>query len=130
MVAVRLPCPGTATHRCPMRLRSGAAIPSGALRIFTMASSNRVACAGARDRGTCENRLTIRRDEVKARAGETSSFRSGAQVADDRAAPCSSSRRRWGLIFFVHRVGHDRARSGKRDVLPATHHVGHRRRQA
>ena len=34
---------------------------------FTMASSNRLACAGARDRGTCENRLTIRRDEVEAR---------------------------------------------------------------
>jgi site-specific DNA recombinase len=34
---------------------------------FTMASSNRLACAGARDRGTCENHLTIRRDEVEAR---------------------------------------------------------------
>jgi site-specific DNA recombinase len=33
----------------------------------TMASSNRLACAGARNRGTCENHLTIRRDEVEAR---------------------------------------------------------------
>ena len=34
---------------------------------FTMASLNRLACAGARDRGTCENHLTIRRDELEAR---------------------------------------------------------------
>ncbi len=34
---------------------------------FTMASSTRLACAGARDRGTCDNHFTIRRDEVEAR---------------------------------------------------------------
>jgi site-specific DNA recombinase len=32
-----------------------------------MAGRNRLACFGAREKGTCENRLTIRRDEVEAR---------------------------------------------------------------
>ncbi len=32
-----------------------------------MASANRLSCFGARDQGTCENHLTIRRDEVEAR---------------------------------------------------------------
>jgi hypothetical protein len=32
-----------------------------------MAGRNRLACFGAREKGTCDNRLTIRRDEVEAR---------------------------------------------------------------
>src|SRR5688572_27240510 len=32
-----------------------------------MGSANRLCCFGARDQGTCSNRLTIRRDEVEAR---------------------------------------------------------------
>jgi len=32
-----------------------------------MVSKNRLSCAGARDRGICRNRQTIRRDEVEAR---------------------------------------------------------------
>ena len=36
-------------------------------RSYTMASLNRLACAGAKDRGTCSNTLTIRRDEVEHR---------------------------------------------------------------
>jgi hypothetical protein len=32
-----------------------------------MAGRNRLACFGARDKGTCDNHLTIRRDEVEAR---------------------------------------------------------------
>ena len=32
-----------------------------------MSSANRLCCFGARDRGTCSNKLTIRRDEVEAR---------------------------------------------------------------
>ncbi len=34
---------------------------------YTMCSKNRLACAGARDRGICTNRRTIRREEVEAR---------------------------------------------------------------
>ena len=34
---------------------------------FIMAGRNRLACFGARDKGTCDNRMTIRRDEVEAR---------------------------------------------------------------
>ena len=34
---------------------------------FIMGSANRLYCFGARDQGTCSNRLTIRRDEVEAR---------------------------------------------------------------
>jgi site-specific DNA recombinase len=34
---------------------------------FIMAGRNRLTCFGARDKGTCDNRLTIRRDEVEAR---------------------------------------------------------------
>ena len=34
---------------------------------FTMSSKNRLSCAGMRDRAICDNRLTIRRDEVEAR---------------------------------------------------------------
>jgi DNA invertase Pin-like site-specific DNA recombinase len=34
---------------------------------FIMAGRNRLACFGARDQGRCDNRLTIRRDEVEAR---------------------------------------------------------------
>jgi site-specific DNA recombinase len=34
---------------------------------FIMAGRNRLACFGAREKGTCGNRLTIRRDEVEAR---------------------------------------------------------------
>ena len=34
---------------------------------FIMGSANRLMCFGARDQGTCTNRLTIRRDEVEAR---------------------------------------------------------------
>jgi site-specific DNA recombinase len=34
---------------------------------FIMAGRNRLACFGARDKGTCDNHLTIRRDEVEAR---------------------------------------------------------------
>ena len=34
---------------------------------YTMASRDRLACAGARDRGVCSNKLTIRRQEVEAR---------------------------------------------------------------
>lgn len=34
---------------------------------YTMFSKDRLACAGARDRGTCDNRLTIRREEVESR---------------------------------------------------------------
>jgi site-specific DNA recombinase len=34
---------------------------------FIMAGRNRLACFGAREKGTCSNRLTIRRDEVEAR---------------------------------------------------------------
>jgi site-specific DNA recombinase len=34
---------------------------------FTMFSKDRLACAGSHNRGTCDNRLTIRRDEVEAR---------------------------------------------------------------
>lgn len=34
---------------------------------FTMFSKNRMACAGSHNRGTCDNGLTIRRDEVEAR---------------------------------------------------------------
>ena len=36
-----------------------------------MAGRNRLACFGAREKGTCENRLTIRRDEVEARVLQT-----------------------------------------------------------
>ena len=32
-----------------------------------MASANRLSCFGARHKGICDNRLTIRRDEVEAR---------------------------------------------------------------
>jgi site-specific DNA recombinase len=32
-----------------------------------MAGRHRLACFGAREKGTCDNRLTIRRDEVEAR---------------------------------------------------------------
>jgi len=32
-----------------------------------MAGRNRLACFGAREKGTCDNHLTIRRDEVEAR---------------------------------------------------------------
>jgi site-specific DNA recombinase len=35
---------------------------------FIMGSANRLCCFGARDQGTCSNKLTIRRDEVEARA--------------------------------------------------------------
>src|SRR3954454_19354135 len=34
---------------------------------FIMSSKNRLGCFGARDQGRCDNRLTIRRDEVEAR---------------------------------------------------------------
>lgn len=34
---------------------------------FIMAGRNRLACFGAREKGTCDNRLTVRRDEVEAR---------------------------------------------------------------
>ena len=34
---------------------------------FIMAGRNRLACFGAREKGTCDNRLTIRRDEVETR---------------------------------------------------------------
>jgi hypothetical protein len=34
---------------------------------FIMGSANRLCCFGARDQGTCSNKLTIRRDEVEAR---------------------------------------------------------------
>jgi len=34
---------------------------------FIMAGQNRLACFGARDKGTCTNHVTIRRDEVEAR---------------------------------------------------------------
>jgi site-specific DNA recombinase len=34
---------------------------------FIMAGRNRLACFGAREKATCDNRLTIRRDEVEAR---------------------------------------------------------------
>ena len=34
---------------------------------FIMGSANRLMCFGAREQGTCTNRLTIRRDEVEAR---------------------------------------------------------------
>src|SRR5687768_7030679 len=34
---------------------------------FIMAGRNRFACFGAREKGTCSNHLTIRRDEVEAR---------------------------------------------------------------
>jgi DNA invertase Pin-like site-specific DNA recombinase len=34
---------------------------------FIMGSANRLSCFGARERGTCSNRLTIRREEVEAR---------------------------------------------------------------
>ena len=34
---------------------------------FIMGSANRLSCFGARDQGTCSNKLTIRRDEVEAR---------------------------------------------------------------
>ena len=34
---------------------------------FIMAGRNRLACFGAREKGTCSNCLTIRRDEVEAR---------------------------------------------------------------
>jgi DNA invertase Pin-like site-specific DNA recombinase len=34
---------------------------------FIMAGRNRLACFGAREKGTCDNRLTIRRDDVEAR---------------------------------------------------------------
>ncbi len=34
---------------------------------FIMAGRNRLACFGAREKGTCDNRLNIRRDEVEAR---------------------------------------------------------------
>ena len=34
---------------------------------FITAGRNRLACFGAREKGTCDNRLTIRRDEVEAR---------------------------------------------------------------
>jgi len=34
---------------------------------FIMAGQNRLACFGARDKGTCTNHLTIRRDDVEAR---------------------------------------------------------------
>jgi site-specific DNA recombinase len=34
---------------------------------FIMTGRNRLACFGAREKGTCDNRLTIRRDEVEAR---------------------------------------------------------------
>jgi site-specific DNA recombinase len=34
---------------------------------FIMAGRNRLACFGARDKGTCDNHLTIRREEVEAR---------------------------------------------------------------
>jgi site-specific DNA recombinase len=34
---------------------------------FVMGSANRLSCFGARDQGTCSNRLTIRREEVEAR---------------------------------------------------------------
>jgi hypothetical protein len=33
---------------------------------FIMAGRNRLACFRAREKGTCDNRLTIRRDEVEA----------------------------------------------------------------
>lgn len=32
-----------------------------------MGSANRLSCFGARDQGTCSNKLTIRRNEVEAR---------------------------------------------------------------
>ena len=34
---------------------------------FILGSANRLSCFGARDQGTCSNRLTIRREEVEAR---------------------------------------------------------------
>jgi hypothetical protein len=34
---------------------------------FILGSANRLSCFGARDKGTCSNRLTIRREEVEAR---------------------------------------------------------------
>jgi site-specific DNA recombinase len=34
---------------------------------FIMGSANRLSCFGARDQGTCSNKLTIRQDEVEAR---------------------------------------------------------------
>jgi hypothetical protein len=34
---------------------------------FIMGCANRVSCFGARDQGTCSNKLTIRRDDVEAR---------------------------------------------------------------
>jgi hypothetical protein len=37
---------------------------------FIMGSANRLSCFGARDQGTCSNKLTIRRDEVEARVLE------------------------------------------------------------
>jgi site-specific DNA recombinase len=39
----------------------------GAAPGFIIGSANRLMCFGARDQGTCSNRLTIRRDEVEQR---------------------------------------------------------------
>ena len=36
-------------------------------RVHMLSYGNRLACFGARDHGTCNNRLTIKRDEVEAR---------------------------------------------------------------
>ena len=57
----------------PVRARRPSFLLSGLTKCgvcgsgFTMYSKDRLACAGARDRGICGNRITIRRDEVERR---------------------------------------------------------------
>jgi DNA invertase Pin-like site-specific DNA recombinase len=53
--------------RRPQYLFSGLSKCGGCGAGFIMAGRNRLACFGAREKGTCSNRLTIRRDEVEAR---------------------------------------------------------------
>src|SRR5574341_1409032 len=48
---------------CSLASRSAASVAPGS----SWVPANRLCCFGARDQGTCSNKLTIRRDEVEAR---------------------------------------------------------------
>ena len=59
---------------------------------FIMAGQNRLACFGSRDKGTCTNHLTIRRDEVEARVLRRSRRSCCARICSRSSARSSRAR--------------------------------------
>jgi hypothetical protein len=98
---------------------------------FTMASSSRLACAGARNRGTCENHLTIRRDEVEARVLKAMEHRLWneelfMEFCTEFTREAKSPARRSGSRSHSR----DPGAGGHRRSVEATHGLGRDRRMA